>query len=343
MKVLLTVDPEIPVPPRFYGGIERMVDFLVDELSLFGVKIVLLAHPDSKKQVPLVPWAGAHSQDPRDVFQNMLCLQKTLREHGPFDLIHSFGRIIYFLPSLFSDIPKIQSYQRHISKRSVCWASRLGGSSITFTACSRYLVRTYRVESEKWVPIYNGVRLSNYQFSRTVPDTAPLLFLGRLDRIKGAHFAIQIAKQTGRNLILAGNRAAEGEDARYFEKEIAPHIDDRQIQYVGPVDDSSKNKLLGNASAVLFPIEWNEPCGIVMAEALACGTPVIAFGRGSVPEIIEHGVTGWVGSKIEDLIEGVQRISSLDRAASRKAAETRFSSTVIAKEYFDLYQKVLRH
>jgi glycosyltransferase involved in cell wall biosynthesis len=301
--------------------------------------VVLLAHPHSKTNATLAPWPRARSQDPVDAILNTLHLHRVYFQKGPFDLIHSFARLIYLLPLLPFHIPKIQSYQRHVTARSVRFGSRIG-NALAFTACSEFLMQSSRLGSENWSAIPNGVRLEKYAFRETVASNAPLLFLGRLERIKGAHHAIAVAKKTGRRLILAGNRSDRGPEAKYFEQEIAPHLDSNQIEYLGPVDDVQKSELLGKAAALLFPIEWDEPFGIVMVEALACGTPVLAVKRGSVPEIVTHGVTGWLVDQPSQLEQGVGQISNLDRKQCRESVERKFSSAVIAQQYLDLYRKM---
>lgn len=342
MKVLLAVDPEIPVPPRFYGGIERIAAFLVDELLGRGVAVTLLAHSESQAKVRLRPWPGRRSQNGWDFLRNSLHLANVVRRDGPFDVIHNFARLGYLLSLLPRRMIKIQSYQRHVTPRSVRWGARLGGGSICFTALSRFIADRARVGSERWEIIYNGVVLEKYPFRESVAPDAPLVFLGRLDRIKGAHHAIEVARRTGRRLILAGNHAENGPEGEYFRTEIAPRLDGDRIRYVGPVDDPQKSELLGEAAALLFPVEWDEPFGIVMAEAMACGTPVLAPRRGAVPEVVEHGVTGWIGLKPEELDAGVARLPTLSRKKCRQAVETRFASGVIAEQYLRLYEDLLR-
>jgi glycosyltransferase involved in cell wall biosynthesis len=186
--------------------------------------------------------------------------------------------------------------------------------------------------------IHNGVPAGQYSFRESVAEDAPLLFLGRLERIKGAHTAIEVARQTGRELVVAGNVVDTAEGQRYYKQELVPHIDGSQIRYVGPVDDAQKNELLGACSALLMPLEWDEPFGIVMAEALACGTPVIAFRRGAVPEIVEHEVNGIICRDEGEMVDAVRRVGELDRGACRRSFEMRFSDRVIVSQYENLYR-----
>ena len=139
------------------------------------------------------------------------------------------------------------------------------------------------------------------------------MFLGRLDPIKGAHDAIEIARRAGRRLIIAGTRVASGPDVAYFDREIAPHVDGESVRFIGPVDDAAKDRVLGTAAALLMPIGWEEPFGIVMAEAFACGTPVIAFARGSVPEVIREGVNGFACRTVDEAADAVRALGRIDR------------------------------
>jgi glycosyltransferase involved in cell wall biosynthesis len=239
-----------------------------------------------------------------------------------------------------SSIPKIQSYQRYITPRSIRLALWLGGKNITFTACSRYCAGTADFMGGEWVIIPNGVQLEKYQFNPGVADDAPLVFLSRIERTKGVHTAIEVAEKSGRQLIIAGNHAQAGKDYAYFRNEVLPHCDGKIISYIGPIDDLGKNELLGRACALIFPIEWDEPFGIVMVEALACGTPVIAFNRGAVPEVIQNGVNGFICSNKEDMLEMVRRIKDISRKTCRETAEKKFSQDVIVGEYLRLYEKL---
>ncbi len=341
MKILITVDPEIPVPPRFYGGIERVVDLLVGQLIQQGHLVTLLAHPDSLTPADLRPWPGRRSQNSVDLVRNMIHVDEIYRTEGPYDLVHGFARLAYLLPVLPSMVPKIQTYQRHVTQRNVRWGSRLAGRTISFTGCSQALVNSARYGAERWETIHNGVCLEKYRFVPEVSGDAPLVFLGRFDPEKGAHHAISLARSLDRKLLLAGSIPVGEISKRYFHHEIEPHIDGDRIQFVGELDDVGKSELLGRAAALLFPIEWDEPFGMVMVEAMACGTPVIGFGRGAVSEVVQHGVTGWIASDADGLLEGIRQMKQLDRAACREQVEKRFSSRVIADQYVRLYKSML--
>lgn len=341
LRIALVADPYIPVPPKLYGGIERILDLLVEGLDRRGHEVVLWAAPGSDVPCEVVPYGSPPHFGAWHRFRELWQVWSSLgRRHREFDVVHSFGRLAGLAPLLPLRIPKIQSYQREITRRSVAWGSRLAGDSITFTACSTRC-RENVSDLGRWETIYNGVRLSDYAFREDVASDAPLVFLGRIERIKGAHTAITVAQRASRRLILAGNVVEESQHLRYFEEEVAPHVDGDRIEYVGPVDDEQKSVLLGRAAALLMPIEWEEPFGIVMAEALACGTPVVGLGRGAVPEVVEDGVSGFVCDTVEEMIEAVPRLGELDRAAARARCESGFSSGVIVDAYERLYRDLV--
>ncbi len=344
MRILITADPELPVPPRLYGGIERIIDLLIRSLKSRGHTIGLVAHQDSTTKCDRVfSWKGEHSQDRIDMMRNTYTLWQAIREFKP-ELVHSYSRIFYLFPWLInSSIPKIMSYQRQPSHRTVAWGSKLGKNSLTFTGCSEYICRQGKKVAGTWHPIHNCVELDTYTFQPTVADDAPLVFLSRIERIKGAHTAIEVAKKTGRRLLIAGNYSTVGEAGKYWEQAIKPHLDKDGIEYVGTVDDVQKNKLLGQAAAMIVPIEWNEPFGIVFAEALACGTPVISCPRGALPEIVRQGIDGYLINNIEEACHAVENLSKINRGNCRQRVEDCFSASVIVDKYEKLYSQLINH
>jgi glycosyltransferase involved in cell wall biosynthesis len=341
MRILLTADPELPVPPPLYGGIERIVDWLARELVAMGHEVGLVAHRDSKVAgVVLFPWPGTRSRSVSDTMRNSLHLAATVRRFRP-DVLHSFSRLVYMTPLAGSRVPRIMSFQRLPTARTVSMAARLHRGRLVYTGCSEWISRVGRAAGGHWTTIHNGVELSRYDFKGTVSADAPFLFLSRLDRVKAPHLAIRVAVGEGRRIVVAGNVAERGPDHEYFEQVVRPLMDHELVNWVGPVNDEQKNKLLGESLALLVPIQWDEPFGIVFVEALACGTPVLSCSRGALPEIIREGVEGFIQSDVDELSYCARRLHLIQRATCRSRAEESFSSMHIAGQYSDLYESLV--
>lgn len=336
MKILLTADPELAVPPRHYGGIERVIHLLADGLVERGHDVTLIAHPQSRTRAKLLPYRAADWRSRLGALANMALVSKTIA-FGNFDVVHSHSRLAYMTPVLWMRVAKLMSYQRKVTPESIVRARRLAGRSIEFSAVSHDMIRDVE-HLAPWHVVYNGVPLSTFTFRPHVDAKSPLVFLGRIEPIKGTHLAIEVARRSGRPLVIAGN--VPDEHRGFFDTQIAPHIDGASISYVGPVDDVQKNDLLGRAHAFLMPILWDEPFGIVMAEALACGTPVIGLRRGSVPEVIENGVSGIVCDDVDDMVAAVQAVGTLSRAACRARAEAMFSQDAVVEGFLKIYSKL---
>lgn len=339
LHIALIADPEIPVPPVYYGGIERLIDLLIRGLKKNGHEITLFAHQDSVTAADCFFGYSAANQSVSGLFKNTFLVSKLLLKKP--DVIHSFGRLAYLSALLPTSVPKIMSYQREPTIFQVKKAIKIAAkNSMYFTGCSDYITDQIKPFAPAST-IYNAVSLEDYQFKEEVQTDAPLVFLGRIELVKGAHNAIKVAQQTGRKLVIAGNVPANAKT--YFDLEIAPFIDQKNICYIGPVNNQEKNELLGNAAALLMPIEWNEPFGIVMAEALACGTPVIAFERGAAKEVVINGTNGWLCRTIPDMVNAVARIRTISRKDCRKDAELRFSEAVLIKNFEELYFRLIKN
>lgn len=335
MRILLTADPEIPVPPVLYGGIERIVDALVNGYLDKGHDVTLLAHPDSKVRCRMVPWKGKSSNGLKDTARNTATLF-TEAVRGRYEIIHSFSRLGYLTPLLPLSVPKIMSYQREPTLSQISRAMKLARKgTLRFTGCSAYIADQIKPIAPAHA-IYNCVPMEQYDFCETVAEDAPLAFLGRIEPIKGTHVAVEVARRSGRRLRIAGNIPAEGKV--YFEEKIAPFLDDR-IQYIGPVNDKQKNEMLCQSAAFLMPIQWKEPFGIVMAEAMACGTPVLGFSYGAVPEVVVEGVTGFLCADADEMVRRVEDVRLLNRRLVWEKCKERFASGVITDNYLELYRK----
>ncbi len=334
MRIAITADPFIPVPPLLYGGIERIIFMLVEQLQSRGHEIVLYAHKESEVSCELRAYPG-ESDTRYDNFKNFIAVSRIAT--GDFDVVHSFGRLAYLTALLPTSLPKLMSYQREPSIGPIKLAAKLAArNTLMFTGCSNYIANQISPHATAHA-VFNGVDTDKFVFESEVLVDAPLVFLGRIEHIKGTHLAIEVAKAANRKLVIAGNVPDDEACEKYFREKVSPFIDGTQVIYMGPVDDVQKNKLLGRASALLMPILWNEPFGIVMAEALACGTPVIGFNRGSVPEIVKSGFNGFVCEQVEEMTEAVMNIGTLKRADCRASAIEKFSAHVIADEYERLY------
>lgn len=345
-RILLTADPIIPVPPILYGGIERIIASLCEEYRRHRCSVGLLALRGSEAEADaLYHWPRGPEKlaGPIALWRQQAALSEAIRHFRP-DVLHSFSRLAYFGRHLLSKLPKVMSYQRHPSSKTTKWASKLAGDSLVFTGCSLHLARTGSQSGGDWRAIPNFVDSGKFDFVDEVGENAPLVFLSRLERIKGVHNAIAIARRAGRRLLIAGNQVDSPEGAAYWRTQIEPNLGRDDIEYVGPVNDREKNALLGQAAAMVVPIEWDEPFGIVFAESLACGTPVISTPRGAVPEIIEHGKHGFLVSSIDEGALAVRELGKISRRACRERVETNFTLSVVAQRYLSLYDEVLaRH
>ena len=343
MRVLLIMDPLIPVPPRHYGGIERVIADLADGLIARGHQVTLWAGPGSGTNATLETFGDEGEWTRWSNVRNTLTLSaRFMRDDGRFDVIHNFGRLAYLSLVFPWDVPKVQTYMRTINPENMGKAARLGAKRMHFTAVSAAIRDTGAPGGGEWSVIYNCADPARYTFhGDTSPTSAPLVFLGRLDRCKGPHTAIEVARRLKRRLIIAGNISPVAEEQKFFEQEVAPRIDGALVTYIGPVDDTQKDALLGGAAAMLMPIEWEEPFPVVLPESLLCGTPVIAFRRGGVPEGIEDGKTGFNCDTLEEMCDAVGRLPRIDRATCRAEAERRFSGRAITDEYEALYRRLI--
>jgi glycosyltransferase involved in cell wall biosynthesis len=342
VRILLVMDPFIPVPPHHYGGIERVVADLADGLSGAGHDVTLWAAPGSRVSGRVEPFGREGEWTRWSNIRNTLTLGgRFLAKARRFDLVHNFGRLAYLAPILARDVPKVQTYMRTVNPGNMATAQRLGARRLHYTAVSAAIRDTGRPGGGDWSVIYNCAVPSRYPFvGDTDPATAPLVFLGRLDRCKGAHHAITVAERLQRRLIIAGNISPLAHEEAYFTSEIKPRLDGSLVTYIGPVNDGEKQKLLGGAAAMLMPIEWEEPFPVVLPEAMLCGTPLIAFRRGGVPEGIEHGHTGFLCDDVDQMTTLVGRLGEIDRRAVRADAERRFSDRAIIDAYLTLYRSL---
>jgi glycosyltransferase involved in cell wall biosynthesis len=333
------MDPGILVPPKGYGGHERLVYMFAKEYARLGHEVHLLVTNGSEVEGCTVHGYGKEGFPPKKL-DALLAIPKAWwflwKTRNKFDLIHNFGRLAYLLPVLNHSVKKIMTYGREISRRNIVNINKLKNQNIIFTGCSENLVSRGNVAG-RWETVYNAIDFSKYSLVKKVEDNAPLMFLGRIERVKGCHSAVKVALETGSKLLIGGNISPLEDEKKYFEEEIKPFIDGTQIVFLGSLNDEEKNFYLGQAKALLFPIEWDEPFGMVMVEAMACGTPVIAFKKGSVQEVVSHGTTGFIVENCEQMKNSILSVGNLNRAEIRLASEKKYSVQLLSLKYLNLF------
>ena len=339
MRILLLMDPFIPVPPIHYGGIERVIYDIACKYVEMGHEVTLIAGPGSKSPGRLITY-GQNGPGSMKIDWALMKEVHTIvsREIKTHDVLHNFGRLAFLFSIAWTGIRKIQTYMRYITPKNIRMLNLSGIRNATYTAVSDAIVKTGKPGGGDWKTVYNCAPVDQFDFVRGVRADAPLVFLGRLERCKGAHSAISVAEKTGRKLIIAGNISTLEHEKEYFHREVEPRIDGKLIEYIGTVNNEQKNRLLGSAAAMLLPIEWYEPFPVVLPEAFACGTPILAFPGGGVPEGIRQGVTGFLSDTVDQMAADVNRIGELSRESCRQEALSKYSDTVIATNYLKLYQ-----
>jgi glycosyltransferase involved in cell wall biosynthesis len=329
------------VPPRLYGGTERIVSYLTDELVRLGHEVTLFASADSITAAELVGCApmalrlDSNVRDPKPYY--MLMLDRVRRLAEEFDILHFHIDQFHF--PLFrrmadrtvttlhgrQDCPDLKPLYVGFSEMPMVSISNDQRRPI---AKANFAATVYHgIPANLHAPIYN-------------PRGGYVAFLGRISPEKRPDRAIRIARALGIPLKIAAKIDKVDED--YFRQKIAPLLNDPGVEFIGEIDERSKTKFLGEASALLFPIDWPEPFGLVMIEAMACGTPVLAFRQGSVPEIIDQGVTGAIVDTMHEAVNMLPRVLALDRRAVRRRFEERFSATRMSMDYVALYRSLLK-
>ncbi len=333
MKVAMLAPLAWRVPPRHYGPWERVVSLLTEGLVAAGVDVTLFATADSKTAASLsgvVPRPYEEDKTLNVKVWEGLHLANVFEQADGFDLIHNHYD---FLPLTYSGLvstPVLTTIHGFSAESIVPVYKRYDASTyyVAISDADRHPELTYAAT------VHHGIDLSEFTF-REMSD-GYLLFFGRIHPDKGAADAVRVAQQTGRRLILAGIVQDEG----YFERDVKPHLNER-IQYVGSVGPAERDRLLGGASALLHLIHFDEPFGLSMVEAFACGTPVIATRRGSVPEIVHDGINGFTVQNVDEAIAAVERIGEVSRKQVRKYTEEHFSRDRMVADYLKVYEKIL--
>lgn len=328
-----------PVPPKLYGGTERVVSYITEELVKAGHQVTLFASGDSETSAELVACCKRSLRlDPqvRDpLSHNILMLEKVRQRADEFDIMHFHIDYLAYplirqhkLPSLTTlhgrlDLPDLKTLYKEFS-------------DVPLVSISNH--QRMPLPPVNWVgTVYHGLPLDLYPFCSN-PSSDYVAFLGRISPEKRPDRAIAIAWRAGVKLKMASKIDKVDED--YFNTDIKPLLQKHSshVEFVGEIELEERRALLGNAIAVLFPIDWPEPFGLVMIEAMSCGTPVIAYHAGSVPEVVDEGVTGFIVSDESDAVAAIEKAGSLDRAAVRERFEERFSAQRMVRDYIKLYE-----
>ena len=328
------------VPPKHYGGTERIVSYLTEELVRAGHEVTLFASGDSVTNARLIaPFRRSVRKNERckDPMAREVILIDHVVEHArEFDVIHFHTGYLHFAVSRHLPVPHVTTLHGRLDMLDLV---RVFDRFRDVPVISISDSQREPVPWANWqATIYHGLPKDLFRF---YPDRGDYLaFLGRISPEKRADRAIEIAKRIDMPLKIAAK--VDRADRRYFKRVVEPLLNDSYVEWVGEISDQQKNEFLGNAYALLFPIDWPEPFGLVMIEAMACGTPVIAYESGSVPEVLEDGITGFVVNELDEAAEAIGRIANLSRARCREVFEKRFTATRMADDYMEVYEQMVR-
>jgi glycosyltransferase involved in cell wall biosynthesis len=325
------------VPPKLYGGTERVVSYLTEELVRQGHEVVLFASGDSKTSACLRPVCrralrleGSKIIDP--IAHHMRMVEMVAREALDFDAVHFHIDYLHFPVTRRQNITAVTTLHGRLD---IADAIPLYREFMDMNLVSISNAQRAPIPWANWVAtVHHGLPEDLHK-----PSDRPgnyLAFLGRICPEKGVDRAIEIAKRVGMPLKIAAK--IDKADQEYFHAKICRLLDHPLIEYIGEIGEADKSHFLGNAHALLFPIDWPEPFGLVMIEAMACGTPVIAYRVGSVPEIVDEGTTGYMVNTVEEAVKAVARVSSLDRQICRRVFEERFSVRRMCSDYLEVYE-----
>jgi glycosyltransferase involved in cell wall biosynthesis len=339
MKIALVAPLMEAVPPRLYGGSERIVAFLSDELTALGHDVTLFASGDSITKAKLEPvWPCALRLDPaiRDYLAPHIVMMEKLAARAPeFDVVHLHVDYLGYPIMRRVGVPFVTTLHGRLD------LPELRGIYEAFAE-----VPVVSISDAQRDPLPQANYVATIHHGLPERGLLPrfgkggyLAFLGRISPEKAPDAAIRIAAKAGERLKIAAK--VDKVDQQYFAERIEPLLASPDVDFVGEIGDDQKTEFLGNAAALLFPIAWREPFGLAMIEAMACGTPVIAFRNGSVPEIVEDGITGFIVEDEAQAAVAIGRLDRLDRARVRRVFEERFTARRMAKEYLEVYRRLI--
>jgi glycosyltransferase involved in cell wall biosynthesis len=338
MKIAQVAPLYESVPPHGYGGTERVVSYLTEELVRQGEEVTLFASGDSKTAAHLIPISPRSLRLGKAVdslAHHIVLLEEVFQRLDQFDIVHFHIDYLHFPLSRRASFAHVTTLHGRLDLPDL---PPVYNEFPDMPVVSISHSQRRPLPQAQWVgTVYHGLPADSFHFQEKPEDY--LLFLGRISPEKRVDRAIEIAMRTSRKLKIAAK--IDRADRYYFNKHIKHLLNEPLIEFVGEVRLAEKNKLLGGASALVFPIDWPEPFGLVMIEALASGTPVIAFPSGSVPEIIVEGETGFIVEDIDRAVEAVGKIEQISRARCRLEFEQRFTDRHMAEDYIRIYQQLL--
>lgn len=337
MKIAQVAPLVESVPPVLYGGTERVVSYLTEELVRQGHNVTLYASGDSQTSARLKPICKRALrlddiyQDP--LAHHMVMLQEVFRELKHYDIIHFHTDYLHFSLVRFSQVPHVTTLHGRLDLPDLKPVYREFSEMPVISISDSQ--RKPLLEANWQATIYNGIPDDHLKFH---PEPGNYFaFIGRICPEKGIEEAIEIAIRFGMEIRIAAK--IDLVDNSYFNEKIKPFFSHHLVNFIGEIGDKEKNSFLGNAYALLFPIQWPEPFGLVMIESMACGTPVIAYRRGSVPEVIRDEVTGFIVENIEDAVKAAHRIGMINRSSCRKVFDECFSASRMTRDYLNAYKE----